>query len=279
MERNTMTEILRFYNWLDHNPISASCIALWHALMNVANVAGLNEWITVPVATLESKSGLSRTALYRARNNLEQVGRIEVKKRKGNQCAAYRLCPIRVYNQGRSAGYSAEQESGRSSGYNPGTYGNQTKPNEMVDGSGGMRAWDASSFGDAEHGGSGLSAAWARVADRYAAQIGRMPMGDVMHALMEQVDVLGADVVCVAIDHVNDKQPNSPMPYLQTILRAWVSLGIKTVEAATENIRQHEAARKSAVPPARTGDKVVDAQRYSQRDYSDEDLNSLFEII
>lgn len=91
---NYLTEIREFYNWLECNPISTSAICLWHAFMNVSNKTGWLEWFTVPVATLELKTGLSRRDVYRARNILKQFGRIEFKERSGSQCAMYKVMPF-----------------------------------------------------------------------------------------------------------------------------------------------------------------------------------------
>lgn len=281
MERNLATEFLRFYNWLEYNPINSDCIVLWHALMYVSNNAGLGEWITVPIATLESKARLSRTALYKARNTLEQVGRIEVKKRKGNQCAAYRLCPIYAHKPGRNPGHNPEHNSGRNSGRIPGTYNNPINPNGIKDSCGGMRARGDSPPDEDEYGNPLIDPAWKRVADRYMEQLGMLPTGVITDDLMDLTDALGADVVCTAIDHTNRSQPTSAMPFLVKVLRNWQELGITTVAAALENIEKRKAPRERASfdGQAHPAGKVVDAQRYTQRDYSAEELDSLYEKI
>lgn len=91
---NYLTEILAFYDWTETNSVDSSQICLWHALMHVANKTGWQEEFTVPMSTLEFKTGLKKSAIYTARNALKQLGRIDFKERSGNQCAVYRLFPF-----------------------------------------------------------------------------------------------------------------------------------------------------------------------------------------
>lgn len=94
---NYIREINAFYDWLEVNSISDSCIVLWHALMHISNKAG---WITefsVAISTLEVKTGLKKDAINRARQRLEQVGRISVRHRGGQQSAIYRIIPFETH--------------------------------------------------------------------------------------------------------------------------------------------------------------------------------------
>lgn len=91
---NYLREINAFYDWLETNSISSSAIALWHALMAINNKCG---WITefaVAISVLEIKTGLKRRTLERARNELEQKGRLTWKTRKGNQSATYTIVSL-----------------------------------------------------------------------------------------------------------------------------------------------------------------------------------------
>ena len=86
---NYIKEINSFYDWLETNTLSDSAIVLWHALMHVNNKA---KWITefaVAISTLETKTGLKKDSIIRARNRLQQAGRIEFKSRTGQQSALY----------------------------------------------------------------------------------------------------------------------------------------------------------------------------------------------
>ncbi|MEN6567161.1 MAG: DnaD domain protein [Veillonellales bacterium] len=91
---NYLTEINSFYDWLETNSISDSGIVLWHALMHICNKAG---WITefaVAISTLETKTGLKKGAIIRARQRLQQAGRIDFKSRAGQQSAIYTIIPF-----------------------------------------------------------------------------------------------------------------------------------------------------------------------------------------
>lgn len=89
-----LTELNAFYDWLETNDLDASCIALWHAIMQTANRAGWPETFAVASSVLSVKAGLNRDAFFRARNRLVQLGRINCTSRKGRQSAVYCLIPF-----------------------------------------------------------------------------------------------------------------------------------------------------------------------------------------
>lgn len=91
---NYLTEIKEFYNWLEENPSGSSVIALWHALMYTNNKLMWKESFTVPIKILESRTGLKKNAIYKARNKLKQHGLIDFKERGGNQCSVYTIIPF-----------------------------------------------------------------------------------------------------------------------------------------------------------------------------------------
>jgi hypothetical protein len=91
---NYIQQINAFYDWLETNSIPDSCIVLWHALMHICNKAG---WVTefaVAISTLESKTGMKKDAIIRARQRLKQEGRIGFKSRSGQQSAVYHMIPF-----------------------------------------------------------------------------------------------------------------------------------------------------------------------------------------
>ena len=71
---NYLTEIKLFYDWLEANPLPASAISLWHALMSISNRSGWRPAIKVPYSLLELRTGLSRTTIYRERERLRKMG-------------------------------------------------------------------------------------------------------------------------------------------------------------------------------------------------------------
>lgn len=70
-----------FYSILDCNPISATAISLYHAIVNIANKVNWIDELKISNTTLQSKSGLNISTLQRARNELVQKNFIEYKKR------------------------------------------------------------------------------------------------------------------------------------------------------------------------------------------------------
>ena len=88
---NYIAEIKAFYDTLELNPLPSPAIALWHALMSIANKTGWQEEFTVAVSVLVLKSGLNAQAIKRARNRLEQDGYISWRSRGGNQAAIYQV--------------------------------------------------------------------------------------------------------------------------------------------------------------------------------------------
>lgn len=95
---NYIAEIKAFYDRLEINPLPSPAIALWHALMSIANKTGWQQEFTVAVSILVLKSGLNAQAIKRARNRLEQDGFIAWRSRGGNQSAIYHINSLVVQN-------------------------------------------------------------------------------------------------------------------------------------------------------------------------------------
>ncbi len=91
---NYITEIKAFYDLLETNPLPSSAIAVWHALMHIANKTDWQQEFAVAVSVLEVKTGLNAKAIERARNKLAQAGLITWKKRIGNQSAVYTMISL-----------------------------------------------------------------------------------------------------------------------------------------------------------------------------------------
>ena len=95
---NYLAGIKAIYDRLELNPLPSPAIALWHALMSIANKTGWQQEFTVAVSVLVLKSGLNAQAIKRARNRLEQDGYITWKSRGGNLSAVYHLNSLVVQN-------------------------------------------------------------------------------------------------------------------------------------------------------------------------------------
>lgn len=106
---NYLAEIKAFYDRLELNPQPNTVIALWHALMSIANKAGWPDTFTVAQSVLGLRSGLNASALKRARNKLATDGFIEWKQRGGNLSAQYHINSLVVQNQCKNEPQSEPQ--------------------------------------------------------------------------------------------------------------------------------------------------------------------------
>lgn len=92
---NYIQEINAFYDWLEGNPpLTKNGIALWHALMHINNKTKWARTFHAAISTLETKSGISRSELFKARKELEAAGFIDWKQRQNKQCASYTMIPL-----------------------------------------------------------------------------------------------------------------------------------------------------------------------------------------
>ena len=89
---NYITEILGFNDSLLTKPLAAGQIALWYALMYINNKCSWAEWFTAPNRTLESLTGLERSSIYRARNELKLRGFIDFRSN-GTKACSYKMLP------------------------------------------------------------------------------------------------------------------------------------------------------------------------------------------
>ena len=87
---NYITEILGFNDFLLTKPLAAGQIALWYALMYINNKCSWAEWFTAPNRTLESLTGLERSSIYRARNELKLRGLIDFRSN-GTKACSYKM--------------------------------------------------------------------------------------------------------------------------------------------------------------------------------------------
>ena len=72
-----MLEIKLFYDWLETHELSAMGISLWHALMQVASRSGWREELQISLSTLIGRTSLSRTTIYKERENLKRYWLID----------------------------------------------------------------------------------------------------------------------------------------------------------------------------------------------------------
>ena len=88
---NYLTEIRLFYEWLETHHLAPSSITLWHALMYTANRSGWVEHLAIPISILESRTQMTRSTIYRSREQLIDRGLIGVEVRGSSFSAIYTI--------------------------------------------------------------------------------------------------------------------------------------------------------------------------------------------
>jgi hypothetical protein len=88
---NYLTEIRLFTEWLETSEVNTSGIALWYALMHIANRSGWKSELCIPVSALCLRTKLSRSAIYKERRALCDHGLIDFDVGDGRQSTTYRI--------------------------------------------------------------------------------------------------------------------------------------------------------------------------------------------
>lgn len=115
---NYITEIKMFNEWLETNELSTSGIALWYALMYMANRSGWKPQLYIPVSVIMLRTKMSRSTIYREREVLRNLGLIDFDTGDGRQSSSYRINGFEGQLVSRVASHSETQS------------GTQTPPKE-----------------------------------------------------------------------------------------------------------------------------------------------------
>ena len=100
-----------FYTQQMLNPMSTGQIALWHALVYIANKSRWPDWFTVAGITLVQLSGLSHAGVKKARNELKQRGMIDFRPN-GTRATSYRIV---MQESSQDGSRNSSQDSSRNS--------------------------------------------------------------------------------------------------------------------------------------------------------------------
>ena len=87
---NYLTMINAFWDLAMTNPLSTGQVSLYFALLHVCNKSNWTEWFQAPNQVLSVLTGLSRSGILKARNELKQKGLIDFKER-GTKATLYKL--------------------------------------------------------------------------------------------------------------------------------------------------------------------------------------------
>ena len=100
---NYLSIINAFWDSATTNPLSTGQVSLYMALLHVCNRSNWTEWFQAPNQVLSVLTGLSRSGILKARNELKQRGVIDFKER-GTKATIYRVIEENTQNsvQGQS---------------------------------------------------------------------------------------------------------------------------------------------------------------------------------
>lgn len=106
---NYLAELKAFYDTLAINSLSSPDIALWYALMSIANKSGWKNEFPVVLSVLAFYSGSNESTVKRSRNKLAQCGYITWRSRNGNQSALYHMNSLVVHSEPQTVPQSGLQ--------------------------------------------------------------------------------------------------------------------------------------------------------------------------
>ena len=87
---NYISIINAFWDSATTNPLSTGQVSLYMALLHVCNRSNWTEWFQAPNQVLSVLTGLSRSGILKARNELKQRGLLEFRER-GTKATLYRI--------------------------------------------------------------------------------------------------------------------------------------------------------------------------------------------
>ena len=90
---NYITLINSFWDSATTNPLSTGQVSLYFALLHVCNRSNWAEWFQAPNQVLSVLTGLSKSGILKARNELKQRGLIDFKER-GTKSTIYKLSTL-----------------------------------------------------------------------------------------------------------------------------------------------------------------------------------------
>lgn len=214
-------------------PLSSGQISLWYALMFINNKTAWATWFTVANRTLESQSGLSRSGIQKARNQLRQSGYIEFNAN-GTKATSYHLIDLAMAYSTQASTQTSTQDGGQVSTQDRDTLNkqNKTKQNKTSDHDG-QPAVDQIPDDQA-------TADRTRVFDAYEKSWGFMaPL--TQEELRDWLGTFPADLVVEAIKRAVGNQ--AKWSYANAILRDWDLKKIYTMADVQKADTMHNAGR------------------------------------
>ncbi len=106
---NYISLINLFWDSAMTNPLSTGQVSLYMALLHVCNRSNWTEWFQVPNQVLSVLTGLSRSGILKARNELKQRGVIDFKER-GTKATIYKIIEDSKQNSVQESKQISKQE-------------------------------------------------------------------------------------------------------------------------------------------------------------------------
>ena len=225
---NYISEIRAFYDWVEYQDVSTNEIVLWHALMSICNKTHWQDSFTVSISTLNLKTRLSRQAIYKARNKLRQLNRIDFKERRGNQSTVYQIIPF-VSTTETQSDTQTDTQSNTQLHTQTDTQGLHINKNKQ----------------DKTKQKENSSSRFKLVMDDFEKYINAAPSPAVYHDLKSYVDDgMEPDLIRQAIHKANDEGVRK-ISYIKGILNSCLANGIKTKEAFLLDAQSWDSRKQS----------------------------------
>ena len=124
---NYIAIINSFWDSATTNPLSTGQVSLYFALLHICNRSNWTEWFAAPNQVLSVLTGLSRSGILKARNELKQRGLIDFRE-KGTKATLYKVLTIANSTQ---VGVQDSMQNGVQIGTQNGTQNGVQKSNTL----------------------------------------------------------------------------------------------------------------------------------------------------
>lgn len=123
---NYIALINSFWDSAILSPLSTGQVSLYMALLHINNRSNWIEWFTAPNQVLSVLTGLSRSGILKARNELKQRGLIDFRER-GTKATVYKITTMSNSTQdsNQNGNQDSEQDSNQNCGKNSSTLNKQ----------------------------------------------------------------------------------------------------------------------------------------------------------
>ena len=239
-------EINSFHDWLLTNSISSSARLLWFALMHYCNKTGWKREFNVAISALELDTGLSKQSIIRARNSLQQSGRIIVRTRRGNQSSLYQIIPF-AYHTGTQNDTQTDTlpdtQTDTQADTLPDTQADTIPRLDKTRIDKKLKARMRANKNRPEENRTGI----ASVMQAYASNIHPVASDIEKDKLLDMAESYGPKACLKAIERAVMRNKRS-LAYIQGILRNWQANGYDETDHAQEQKASEDTSQYDAIP-------------------------------